>query len=417
MARPDDWTALQGYNDPVPGDPYGVSMAANRYTAIAEAIDDAEMELVGVFENDELVGEAIDAVREVALDVADRISRAKRRYEGVGKALAGYVSPLEDAQRDSLNLLNTAITARDERHYAEDRLYYWQRELDEAVAANDAAAASTAQLKVDHWQQEIYRTNDVTTIAVNDLQTVLDTRDAAANLAADAIELVENSGGLNDDWLNNLDQWFEENPWINTVITWAGYIAAALAIIAMFIPGLNIIVAIITVIVIVVMVATVVNAVLQAITGNKPWGQALFEIVMAVIPFGVGKGLSGAFGALASKIPATAVTSVIKSGNAVAAGITKPMASTAVAGQIAKGPFSFLAGEAGMLADAAQLAKMPLPSGNLSPLLGGLASEAGNLFGQMVAWEAGPSVIDAVMNVTGFQFGGGDLADLQNHDW
>lgn len=420
MSRPADWSILNHWSDPVPGSPSGVERASKRYLTIADSIADAKLTILGVFDNDELVGDSIDAVREVALDVADRIGRAKERYVGVGNALAVYVQPLEDAQRDSENILNAAIAARDERDYAEGRVYYWERELDEAVAAQDTARSTKAEDKIEQWRGELYGASNTINSAVQNLQAVIDARNAAANRAADAIEKVENTGGLNDDFWNNVDQWFEENPWINEAITIAGYIAAALAIVAMFVPGLNLIIAIVIGVII---AATVLNAVLQAMTGNKPWGQALFEIAMALIPLGVGKVLGKAFTAIASKVKPAAIVSLIKSGNRLANGTTADDALLTIANQLA-GKKPWLQGDAGMLADAALLAKMTLSSGNTSVVLTTLGDSTKFLFGSMVVNELAPVAIDLVMKATETTFGDlpgalGDFSidDRQDHHW
>jgi len=146
----------------------------------------------------------------------------------------------------------------------------------------------------------------------------------------------------------------------------AGYVATALAIIAMFVPGLNLIVLAVS---IVVAAAVIANAWAKAGTGRISFVEALVTTALAIIPFGVGKLLGNAATAARTNVTSTAARSMMASaaGSGVS-GVTRPVAAHAVAQFMARRPTVVLAtSEFGELINLAALAKAPiLLSGNTS---------------------------------------------------
>lgn len=307
MSRPTDWLPLNLGMDPVPGDWSAVSSASTRYGGIADAIERAKTDLLRVFEDEAISGEAIDAVRETAIQVADRIGRAKKRYRGVADALAGYVEPLHTAQDRSVEILNQAIGIGGNQTQARTKVEEWERKYYQATTPEEL---EDAQKWRDHWQQELWDAETAVSQAVSALNQVLSDRDAAAETAANLIEDVENSGDLNDGFWDNVDQFLDENPWIDTALEWAGYVAAALAIIAMFVPGLNLIVLAVA---ITLAAATILNAWAKAGTGRSSIGEAIFTTALAVIPFGVGARLNTLATMARGGVVKTAVNSITAS--------------------------------------------------------------------------------------------------------
>lgn len=98
--RPVDWSPLAG-RDPVPGEPDQVEELGGHYQRVASAISDAATKLRQIAERQDMQSEAVDAFRGTAREVADDISRAHERYDGVGRALIGYAPELRDAQSRS----------------------------------------------------------------------------------------------------------------------------------------------------------------------------------------------------------------------------------------------------------------------------------------------------------------------------
>lgn len=309
MSRPTDWSPLNWYQDPIPGDPDAVSRAATRYGNVAESIRQASRDLVRVFEDEQLKGESFDALREIATEVSGRIGRARERYQGVSDALADYVAPLRTAQSDSAGVLSQAVTNHSDQVTANDRVTYWDDEFRRLSMAGDPTAPDALE-KLQYWEQRRAEASQDVTSLITQLNTIISTRDTAATTAANAIAEVENSGDLNDDFWDNVDQFLDEHgDFIDKVIEIAGYIAAALAVIAMFIPGLNLIVLIVG---IVVAVAVVANAWAKAGTGRSSIAEALIQTALAVIPFGIGKGFSALASSARSNVMGSAVNSMLR---------------------------------------------------------------------------------------------------------
>lgn len=415
MTRPTDWSILELGSDPVPGDWSEVNHAATRYAAIADAIAQAKHDLLRVFDEEQLSSEAIHAVRDTALKVADRIGHAKERYHGVAEALAGYVKPLQNAQDHSVAILNNALAASGDRAYALREFHDWERKYEDAVASGDPTAISHTQHVRDSWQQKYSESNDHIAMAIASLNTIIENRDSAANQAAALIENVENSGGLNDDFWDKVDEFYDNNPWINDAIKIAGYVAAALAVIAMFVPGLNVLVLVVS---IVVAAAVIANAWAKAGTGRESIGQAIFETVTAVIPFGVGKVFSVVGKAATSSVVDSAASSIMHSAaGSGMSGLTKPIATSVIENFIKSGPAIALKSDFGALLNLSALAKTPiLQSGGVAEGLASSVSHAGTIFGiQLVHTAVDPLIGLGIEKLN--LFGGQPVNSWQNANW
>lgn len=366
MSRPVDWSALDRHDDPVPGDWSQVSRDAAAYGRVADAIDQARKDLIRVFQEGQLTGDAIDAMKEVALEVADRIGRAKARYRGVADALAVYATPLRDAQDESVAILARANASRDERDHARERADYWQNEwMSRRYAGDPQADIDEAERHWHYWQGELQQFGHEIHAAIAALGEVIARRDAAANTAAAAIGDVENSGDINDDFWDDVDQFLTDNPWIQDVVNVASIVAAVLAVVALFVPGLNLLVLVVS---IVVAAAVIANAWAKAGTGRISLVEAIVTTVLAVVPFGVGKVLSGFSAAARTGMTSTAATSVMRSAaGSGLSGITRPVATMHVVDLI-RPQTGVLAGSSfSELLQLGALAKTPLLlSGNTS---------------------------------------------------
>lgn len=412
MGRNSDWSPLERAYDPTPGDPTVVSTAAAHYGRVAESIKDAKVGLEAVFAEGVLNSQAIEALSGEALKVAERIGRAYDRYHGVAEALSGYVEPLTTAQSEADGLLATAIALLSDREDAAVSIRYWENERDDARAAGDTAAESFAESRITHYE-EVRDGGDsaLYTARYTTLPNIEDARDRAANAAAQAIELVENSGDLNDGFWENVDQFFEENPWVQTVMDIASVVGAVLAVVAMFVPGLNILVAAIT-------IAVIAVTVLQMCSGNKSLGEGLLEIGLSIIPFGGGfaKGL----GAVGRNTAEAATTAVMRSaaGSGVS-GVTRSVAADRIASFLSRtGSRSAASDELAQLIDINALAKMPLRSGAPGASVISAAAPAPYLFAGYVVTDAfGGDIVEWGMDMTGFEMPEITTLDLQDHNW
>ena len=337
MSRPTDWTPLNEYSDPVPGNPDAVWRAASRYAGVADTIKQAARDLVRVFEDDQLKGESFDALREIATEVSSRIERAHERYQGVSDALGGYVQPLRDAQSISVEILTRAESNRTEGATADERVQYWRDELT-LRAQTGAPDVHEAIDRLNYWTQQQSQSQQDVGSLIAELNRVISDRDTAATVAANAIAEVENSGSLNDDFWDNVDDFLTEHPWIDTVINVVSVAVAVLAIVAMFVPGLNLLVLAVS---IVVAAAVIANAWAKAGTGRQSIAGAILETALALVPF------ARPIMALASTAKVAVTSASASSMMASAAGsglsgITRPVATNVVDQFLGRNPSQWL---------------------------------------------------------------------------
>ena len=367
MARPTDWTALNYGADPVPGDPAVVTSAGNNYVAMAETIKQTSQNLRTLLDDKATVSEAVDAFREIAEQVAGRIDRAEQRYRGTGDALLVYAPELTSAQETSVTALTQAQTAVSSTESSGSEATAYERQLDDP--ALEPADRTRIEGLRDGARSEADGAAASLQAAITLLQEAIDARDTAATTAENAIHDVEQASDLNDGFWDDVDQFFEENPWVDTVLTIAGVVAGILAVVAMFVPGLNLIVG---AIVVIVAVATVLNATMQALTGNKSWVDAITEIALAVLPFGAGKlikcGLAATRGATASAAATSQMASAAGSGvSGVTRSVAVELVETAAREGVENLRFAPVIGsEARALAETAIIANMTLRSGATS---------------------------------------------------
>ena len=418
MNRPVDWSSLDRYDDPVPGDWSQVSRDAIGYGQIADSIEQAKKDLIRVFQEEQLKGDAIDAMKEVALEVADRIGRAKTRYRGVADALAVYATPLHDAQDQSVAILSRANSSRNERDDAQVRATYWQNEwTSRRYSGAPQADIDEAERLWHYWQGQLQQFAQEIHAAIIALSEVIERRDTAANTAAAAISEVENSGDINDDFWDDVDQFLTDNPWIDTVINIASIVAAVLAVVAMFIPGLNLLVLVVS---IAVAAAVVANAWAKAGTGRISLAEAIVTTALAVIPFGIGKVFSGFSAAARTGMTSTAATSIMRSaaGSGVS-GITRPIASGVVTSFVGREATVLAGSSFGELLTLSSLAKTPiLLSGNISaPVAQALRPVIGTFIAE-TAYAGSDLVINPMMEaLSPTIFGDVPVNSWQNSNW
>lgn len=384
MARSYDWSPLDIYDDPIPGSPSTLRDEAKKFRAVADSIANTATQLRSLARASNSVGEFADEFKVQAEEVADRITKAKKRYKGFAEALNDYATPLGKVQSDSVAALNRAITARSNISSAAALEKQWRKELEEP----DLSAAD-----IKHYQKLLDKaTNDRVEAeseiyyAKNDLQDVIYERDSEAQKAANAISKVGEDSGINDTGWDNWVQFWEENgEWIDTVVTIIGYVAAAFVIIALFVPGLNILVGgVIGLVMLVSVIAaglTILNAVCQASAGTKSVNQAVIEVGLALLPFGIGKlaspGAKAGEQLLGEAIEAGSRTVVASSAAQGVEGVTRSVAAEAIE--------AALANRVGDLAKLQELARLGLTvSDGVGPTVRALL---GTKVGEMVMAE------------------------------
>ena len=311
-----DWTPLDWYEDPVPGKPYKIRNGAEHMATVATAITEAAENLRTIASAEGQVSLAVDAFRERALDVASEIELVHERYKGAADALDGYVEPLTAARTLAAEALSDAIAARAQISSAQTDIAnaenaLWGAEDDDArqTANDNLSDAYTAQNNGYSALED----------AKEKLGTAMTNRDEAAESAMGMIDEALEANGLDD---SGWRQFLNKNADIlDAIATALAVIGAVVAIVSIFIPGVNLIVLGIAVGV----GAAAINFAL-AENGNKGWADFAMDMV-GLATLGVGKVVTTAMrGARASRTAQVAAnrSSVLAPGRAVPRGRRMP---------------------------------------------------------------------------------------------
>lgn len=268
MSRPVDWEPLAP-RDPIGGDVGVVSDEARYYRQLESEISDQVARLRRIAAEGDQVGKTADKLRSAAADTAGKLQKTHGRVAAVAEALTSWIPSLEQAQQDSLTALHRARDAESRRH-ANTPPAGAPAPTTDAEKAADAARAdrldqATADLAAAHRM----------------LADVVAARDRAAQHIADQIHGALHDG-LTDGFWDHVSNWVAEHVEAIKVITEVlSWVATALAVIALFIPGLDLIV-------LAVMAFAFVGHALLAATGNGSWTDAILDVV-GMATMGAGK--------------------------------------------------------------------------------------------------------------------------------
>lgn len=314
MSRPVDWSPLAG-SDPVPGDPQRVEQLGKHYRRVAEAINDAARKLRQVADHNDMQSDAVEAFRNTAREVADDISRAHERYDGVAHALAGYAPALRDAQSESVGALTDAKNAESDLAAANRMANSAHSRITTAPAGADTTVDQGAYRRAIGAADAA---GDALAAARRRLERATDARDTAANRARNLIHEVRDSGDLNDSWWDN---WGAKV--VKAIVKVADIVAVVAGVLALAVSWIPIIgqalAAILGTIALVAALVSLLGNLALASTGYAEWSEVAWS-ALGVLAFGLGrvamtgvraaaKGVRGgsrlAAGRLAAKSPAT----------------------------------------------------------------------------------------------------------------
>ncbi|MPZ66622.1 MAG: hypothetical protein GEU83_14295 [Pseudonocardiaceae bacterium] len=284
MNRPVDWAPLAG-SDPVPGDPDRVADLGRHYRKVAATISDAAAKLRRIAANyHDMDSDAVDAVRDNAQKVADDITRAHERYDGVGQALAGYAPHLRDAQSESAAALRQAKDAEAAQASASQKAEAAQARVDTATQGVDTTADQGDQRRALGAAEAA---GDALTAARRRLDAAIETRGRAAQRAMGGINEVKNSGDLNDSWWDNWGA--KVVKVIVTIADAVAVVAGILALISLFIPVIGpALAALFGTIALAAGLVSLAGNLALASTGYAEWSAVMWSVA-GVLSFGVGR--------------------------------------------------------------------------------------------------------------------------------
>lgn len=226
--------------DPVPGDPVQVAAEARHLATVAQEIQGQVARLRAIANNDsDLKGQYVETLKSAASDVAGSLDKVVGRYQKVSSALTKWVPELEYAQAESLK----ALTEAQDSH-----------------ADQDLAAART---RLDN--------------ARNHRNTNAQAR------AADIKDAIDD--GVSDSWWDDVKGFVDKYAeLIKDICIVLEVIATILAVIALFIPGLDVIV----ILAIAATALALIGRTMLAAAGDGSWMDVALD-VFALATFGLGK--------------------------------------------------------------------------------------------------------------------------------
>lgn len=230
-----DWSPLAD-QDPVPGDPDEVARLARRYGDTAASILRQASNLRRLA-SDTGQGWDADAGRAFASHaegLADRLGKAHDRYAAAAAALGGWVGPLREAQFEASAALTQAQAA------------------DAEMQANQPSALtgmapfgmpmSPVEQQQEHVRQVAYdaAASDLATARARLRAAVADYQRTAQRLAHSLRQAIDHDG-LRDTFMDEVGGWIHSHAkGISKTMKILSYVATALAVVSLVIPGLDV---------------------------------------------------------------------------------------------------------------------------------------------------------------------------------
>jgi hypothetical protein len=272
MGRPvgSQWQPLGLDSDPVPGDPGQISQEAQHLATVANQITSEIAMLRKIATSDDEVGEHAEKLRSSAGSLADQLGKVVGRFQKVSSALTNWIPELEQAQSMSLQALDQAEGPH--------------RQLNQAVLLPSGNLNAQQKQRVQDHQNAMRQAQDELDAAIALLNRAISLRDTQGSHYAGIINQACDDG-VKDSWWEEFEDWVSQYAGIiKDICQVLEVIATILAIIALFIPGLDIIV----LLGIAVTALALVGRTMLAATGNGSWIDVALD-ALALLTFGMGK--------------------------------------------------------------------------------------------------------------------------------
>lgn len=209
------WDLLGHDSDPVPPAETDLDPVVKHYRDVAEAMTTQARLLASLADggDDELKGQAADAMRKRAADGKDSLAKAAGRYVDVRDAITAYQPAVGTAR---------AAT---------------QGALDDAVSADDRLRAAQTLTDEDEKKQKTDEANRDLDAAKAKLTAALDALRTAAETASARIKKNWGSDGLHTTVGEAIAYIF--NKFVKVLVEVLGYIGMLLTVLAVFCPGVG----------------------------------------------------------------------------------------------------------------------------------------------------------------------------------
>lgn len=279
MSRATQWQPLSE-SDPVPGDTYEIERAGKHYSEMATEIEDQVGRLREIVSGT-LQGGYVQALRTAADGLKDELGQTSGRYHEVGGTLDAWAWMLGGFQDEAERLRVQAVAAQGEMNA--NRLIPPFAPADGARPSDAVVAAAKAtQARYDEAGGDLSR-------AQARLVDLTERRDTAAGKVADEIRQECDDSVRDRPWDNFMDWMDQHHELVSTACKILGGIAMAACVVALFVPGLNIVAAgVLAGVAIGASSLSLVGHSALAVSGNGSWVDVGIDVI-ALATFGAGR--------------------------------------------------------------------------------------------------------------------------------
>lgn len=271
-ARPGQWELLGYDSDPVPGSPYDVLDEGLHYSGVASTIQEQILRLRRLAEPDEaLVGHYADELTGACNDLADHLGQIEDRFRITGSELRAYEDDLETARTGTKRALDDAEAAKQQMDA--------NAPVDQPPGAEEPTQAEedAAEARAGRYSAGSTALGEAKSAATGVMSTFNDRAEAVARTIRDASDDDMKDSGW-DKFKGAVGSIASVLDGIADVLGW---IATALVIAALFIPGVNLLVAA------AILLVSLGIHVLLAATDNGSWLDVAFDVV-GLLTLGIG---------------------------------------------------------------------------------------------------------------------------------
>ena len=273
MARPADWTDLTGSSaDPVPGRPADVRDEAARMGRVADSIRDQVTALnrIAGAQSSTLKGQYAGKITSAAGSLATNLGKAEHRYRTASGELSKWADALDTARKESFDEYTAAETA------------LAQEKANTPVAPGHGQSVPP---KTPAQDSGLTAAHDALSKAKGDWAATKGRFDDAAHQHATAIRAADSGDGLHDSrWDKFKETVSNWSRVISDVCNGLGWLATLCAVVALFVPGLNVLAWI-------ALGATALSLIghtALAVSGKGSWFDVGLD-VFALVTFGAGR--------------------------------------------------------------------------------------------------------------------------------
>ncbi|MFF9479530.1 hypothetical protein [Streptomyces sp. NPDC014733] len=226
-----DWSPLDRSSDPVHNaDPDRIESSQKRYEFIADTIDDAVAKLEKVVSSgsDGLVGKYVEGLKDDAKSIKESLEKAGVRYRDVASEIKKYEPDLDHALKETAAARTDAEEAKGEQAKAKG--------MPDAKKDDDGEISADEKAKGDAKNKATKGADDKMAAAKKRLDDAVNALNVAGKRFGDAVNCKKYDDGLTDSTKDKIDAVLAK---IGEIFGWIGLVLGVLAIL---IPGVNLLV-------------------------------------------------------------------------------------------------------------------------------------------------------------------------------